>query len=66
MKPKIKVEKYRGNWAVVFQIGNQGFHLESLGGTKAEANWQAKMLKIAFSNITPIKKKSYEPRTGKN
>lgn len=50
--PKIEVLKRGKEWKVEFWVGNQGFTLE-YGGTKAEATWMAKMLKIAFKKITP-------------
>lgn len=50
MKPIINVEKRGREYKVDFWIGNQGFEL-SYGGTKAEANWMAKMLRNAFKNL---------------
>lgn len=53
MKPIIKVIRIkRGDWKVQFSIGNQYFTLYHIEGTtKSEAEWTAKMLKIAFNNI---------------
>lgn len=48
-KMVINVEKIRGEWKVVFGFGNQSFEL-AYGGTKSEANWMAKMLRICFKN----------------
>ena len=54
IEPEIKVLKIGREWKVEFWIAQQGFQL-AYGGTKAEANWMAKMLKNAFSRISPIK-----------
>jgi len=55
MKPEIKIIKIkRGDWKVEFKIGNQYFDLYHIEGTtKSEAEWTARMLKIAFKNISP-------------
>lgn len=45
--PNIEVVRRHKEWTVQFGIGNQFFELY-YGGTKAEANWMAKMLKNAF------------------
>lgn len=47
--PHIEVIKRGKEWSVQFGIGNQFFDLY-YQGTKAEANWMAKMLKKAFKN----------------
>lgn len=58
MKQEIKVEvlKIRNRWVVEFGFGNQFFEL-SYGGTKAEANWMAKMLRGCFRNYRKSIKK---------
>lgn len=48
LTPIIEVVRRAGEWTVQFGIGNQFFELY-YSGTKAEANWMAKMLKKAFS-----------------
>lgn len=48
LTPSIEVVKRAKEWTVQFGIGNQFFELY-YSGTKAEANWMAKMLKQAFS-----------------
>lgn len=45
--PHVEVIKRGKEWTVAFGIGNQFFSLY-YQGTKAEANWMAKMLKTAF------------------
>lgn len=51
--PNIEVVRRAKEWTVMFGIGNQFFELY-YGGTKAEANWMAKMLKKAFKNASFI------------
>ena len=46
---KVSVEKHLGEWAVRIVQGNQRFHLR-LGMTKADAQWMAKMFRIALHN----------------
>ena len=50
------VKDYAQGWTCEFWIGKQGFRLH-YGGTKAEAKWMAKQLKIAFANYWPISPK---------
>ena len=49
---KIDVLKIMGRWTVQFGYGVQMFTLQTIGkgGTKAEAEWMADMLKKMFSN----------------
>ena len=58
----VTVEKHFGNWAVSIVRGHQGFHLNSIeGASKAEAEWMAKMFKIALKNHNKELLKKYVP-----
>ncbi len=54
VKPEINVVKIkRGDWRVRFNIDNQYFTLLCYENTKKEAEWTARMLKLAFNKTTP-------------
>ena len=61
---RIGVKKIDGEYKVEFWIENQGFTLE-YGGTKTEANWQKKMLQMAFKNHKKIILKESSKPEGK-
>ena len=48
---KIEVLKRNNEWVVEFSFGNQFFTLQ-YGGTKAEAQWMARMLTKCCTNYT--------------
>lgn len=52
VKYKIQPEKVAGEWGVSFTIGNQTFQVRTFSETNKDALWHAKMLKIAFKNLT--------------